>query len=310
MAETGRPGSEDVSGAPHRPSAARGKAKGSSSAHCVSLPALQGFSLHRKTSEVNELNPPSPVADVPQLVRGVIEERGSDDSSGLGDYLRQLNGSGELMSESDLASLATADGSDLVFQPGSRPDSLALGSHRSSLLSRHSSVASASASGPLLFEHFLVVGAEEAAAARLGDAILARRTRSMTDRMRRIFQSGSGSRELELSAVQRRRAAYAAGSSLLSPSRHTFDRTEDSLAVDPAILFRYPPEADPPPQAVNDFCLPVGGHVDYIAPSEEETLVREIFYGQGIGIRGSRCYIFMLEDKTVPVGEVTSTMRS
>ena len=236
------------------------------------------------------------------MVRGLIEERGSDDSSGLGSYLRQLNGSGELSLPSELNSLATTDGSDLFSQSGSRPDSLALGSHRSSVLSRSSSVASVPSLGPLLFEHFLVVGAEETAAARLGGAILARRTQSMTDRMRRIFQSGS--REIELSAVQRRRAAYATAGGLLSPSRHTFDRTEDSLTVDPVILFRYPPEADPPPHAVNDFCLPVGGRVDYIAPSEEDTLVREIFYGQGLGIRGSRCFIFMLEDKTAPVGEV------
>ena len=227
----------------------------------------------------------------------MVEGRGSDDSSGLGAYLGQLNGSGELVTMPYELNVPSAGDTDLLSQSSSQPDSLAMGSGRSSLLSRGSSVASCppSQEGPLLFEHFLVVGASEAAAQQLGEAVLSRRAYSMTDRMRRIFLAGEG-------AEARRRAAYAAG--VLSPSRHTFDRTEDSLGVDPAILFRYPPEADPPPQAVNDFCLPVGGRVDYIAPSEEDTLVREIFYGQGLGMRGSRCFIFMLEDKTASVSEV------
>jgi hypothetical protein len=89
----------------------------------------------------------------------------------------------------------------------------------------------------------------------------------------------------------------------LSPSRHTFDRTEEGASTDAAILFRYPPEADPPPNEVNDFCLPVGARIDYIAPLEEETLVKEIFYGQGNGLRSSRCFTFLLEDKTGVVSE-------
>lgn len=155
---------------------------------------------------------------------------------------------------------------------------------------------STSASHPLLFEHFLVVGAsEEAAAARAGE-LLGRRhgpglgPMSVAQRLKQQWMFGGKQKEED--PVLRLKA-------LASPSRHALDRTADGASVDPAILFRYPHFADPPPNEITDFCLPVRGRLDYIQPAEEETLAREIFYGQGHGSRSSRCFIFMLEDKTL-----------
>jgi hypothetical protein len=114
----------------------------------------------------------------------------------------------------------TMDGSSTSARQSSQT-SLSL---RSSFASRSSSdrggpsplTPTAAPSGPLLFEHFLAVGATEQAAVSSGEDMFARRTYSMTDRMRRMFQSASkdtkdGHKDSETAAGQKRRAAYATG---------------------------------------------------------------------------------------------------
>jgi hypothetical protein len=137
---------------------------------------------------------------------------------------------------------------------------------------------------PLLFEHFLVVGAPASSAVELGDQILNKATSTIADRMRSLFLTPSKDQSPEV-----------------TPSSETQRRTthtENSVVVDPEILYRFPAEADPPPGEVTDFCLPMGGCVEYMPPSEQDSLVKELFYGQGNGLPSSRCFLFMLEDKS------------
>lgn len=74
----------------------------------------------------------------------------------------------------------------------------------------------------------------------------------------------------------------------------------NSIHVEPSILYRYPEEADPPPPEVTDFCLPQGGKLHYVNSTDEEATAEEIFYGLGgSNDHLSRCFVFLLEDKTV-----------
>lgn len=110
---------------------------------------------------------------------------------------------------------------------------------------------------------------------------------------------------------QRQRAAHINRKAPTSPSRHLYEPTDLSQSVDAELLFHYPPDADPPPAEVSEFCLPVGGRIDYIKPAEEETLIREIFYGQKQGHRSSRCFVFILEDHTaVPSSNPPSPLKT
>lgn len=70
--------------------------------------------------------------------------------------------------------------------------------------------------------------------------------------------------------------------------------------TDPTILYRYPPYADPPPAEVCDFCLPAGGRLRHLSkPADREQSTLEMLYGHGQSQRSSRCFIFILEDKTL-----------
>lgn len=86
----------------------------------------------------------------------------------------------------------------------------------------------------------------------------------------------------------------------------SFSESDDSLAhTSPEILFRFPPSSDPPPSEVCDFCLPLGGRLYKLTDEEnEDGHIQEILYGQGQSKRSSRCFIFMLEDKTINNEEV------
>ena len=68
------------------------------------------------------------------------------------------------------------------------------------------------------------------------------------------------------------------------------------------LLYRYPPEVEPPPQEICDFCLPLGGQIQRLADGangETDTVVEEILFGHSQSKRSSRCFIFLLEDKTL-----------
>lgn len=86
----------------------------------------------------------------------------------------------------------------------------------------------------------------------------------------------------------------------------SYSESDDTLALTvPEILFRFPPTSDPPPSEVCDFCLPLGGKMYKLTDEEnEDGHIQEILYGQGQSKRSSRCFIFMLEDKTVNNEEV------
>ncbi len=86
----------------------------------------------------------------------------------------------------------------------------------------------------------------------------------------------------------------------------SYSESDDTLALTaPEILFRFPPSSDPPPSEVCDFCLPLGGKVYKLTDEEnEDGHIQEILYGQGQSKRSSRCFIFMLEDKTINNEEV------
>ena len=74
----------------------------------------------------------------------------------------------------------------------------------------------------------------------------------------------------------------------------------------PSILYRYPPDADPPPAEVCEFCLPSGGRMRHLSkPADREESTLEMLYGQGQSQRSSRCFIFVLEDKTLDVNKHT-----
>ena len=79
-----------------------------------------------------------------------------------------------------------------------------------------------------------------------------------------------------------------------------FDKKEGHARITPSILYRYPPNTAPPPTEVCDFCLPYGASLDTIPYKEEENIVQEILFGYAHGKRSGRCFIFMLEDKTIP----------
>jgi hypothetical protein len=65
------------------------------------------------------------------------------------------------------------------------------------------------------------------------------------------------------------------------------------------ILYRFPPTVAPPPQEVSDFCLPLGGKISKLSDFDSGTTVQEILFGHSHSKRSSRCFIFLLEDKTL-----------
>ena len=69
--------------------------------------------------------------------------------------------------------------------------------------------------------------------------------------------------------------------------------------TDPSLLFRYPENVDPPPSELKFFCLPSGAMLRSIAADSVEETVSEIMYGQSQSKRTDRCFVFMLEDKTI-----------
>jgi len=81
-------------------------------------------------------------------------------------------------------------------------------------------------------------------------------------------------------------------------------KNEHCTYTSPEILYRYPPDADPPPPEVCDFCMPSGGKLRHLQPADSETSIMEILYGQGQSQRSSRCFIFILEDKTMDLSKV------
>ena len=65
------------------------------------------------------------------------------------------------------------------------------------------------------------------------------------------------------------------------------------------ILYRYPPTVEPPPQELSDFCMPLGGKIAKLSDFDSGTTVQEILFGHSHSKRSSRCFIFLLEDKTL-----------
>lgn len=65
------------------------------------------------------------------------------------------------------------------------------------------------------------------------------------------------------------------------------------------ILYRYPYSVEPPPQEVSDFCMPLGGKIAKLSDFDSGTTVQEILFGHSHSKRSSRCFIFLLEDKTL-----------
>jgi hypothetical protein len=56
---------------------------------------------------------------------------------------------------------------------------------------------------------------------------------------------------------------------------------------------------DPPPAEVLDFCMPLGGRLQRIPPKEEDAIVTDILYGKNHSRRNGRCFVFIIEDKTI-----------
>ena len=69
--------------------------------------------------------------------------------------------------------------------------------------------------------------------------------------------------------------------------------------TDPRLLYRYPEDIDPPPPELKFFCLPAGAMLRSIAQESVEETVSEIMYGQSQSKRSGRCFVFMLEDKSI-----------
>lgn len=143
---------------------------------------------------------------------------------------------------------------------------------------------------PLLFEHFLVIGPststayEKAKEIQRESSVSRRISRRITGLLKRSFSSPNTSGIAQLIHEH--------------SSKSILD--SDVINVEPSILYRYPEDADPPPPEVTDFCLPQGGKLQYIDSQEEETIAEEIFYGLGgSNDHLSRCFIFLLEDKTI-----------
>jgi hypothetical protein len=81
-------------------------------------------------------------------------------------------------------------------------------------------------------------------------------------------------------------------------------RNSNVSYTEPSILYRFPPDADPPPPEVCDFCLPAGGRLRHLAkPGDREQSTLEMLYGHGQSQRSSRCFIFVLEDKTLDMAK-------
>lgn len=80
------------------------------------------------------------------------------------------------------------------------------------------------------------------------------------------------------------------------------DSNGGTAVTDATMLFRYPQSAEPPPAEVCDFCMPLGGRLQHITQRREDSVVQEILYGHGCSKRSSRCFIFMLEDKSIATG--------
>lgn len=87
---------------------------------------------------------------------------------------------------------------------------------------------------------------------------------------------------------------------MVTPKKET-TLEEFNEELTPGIIFRYPDNVAPPPVEVADFCMPVGAKLYRINPREEETLALKILYSHE-GTRSSRCFIFMLEDRTADNG--------
>ncbi len=88
----------------------------------------------------------------------------------------------------------------------------------------------------------------------------------------------------------------------LSECKKTLVHAEkkSGLAITQAsILYRYPPTVEPPPSEVCDFCIPLGGRLQRLSSKEEDSTVQEILFGHSHSKRSGRCFIFLLEDRSV-----------
>ena len=82
------------------------------------------------------------------------------------------------------------------------------------------------------------------------------------------------------------------------------DKKAGNATVTSSVLYRFPPAVEPPPSEVCDFCLPLGAKLNCLnskTPRDEESVVQDILFGSSHAKRSSRCFLFVLDDKTVAV---------
>ena len=171
-------------------------------------------------------------------------------------------------------------------------------------------------SAPLLFEHFMVIGPTiesgvERARALRGElhlstsrARLSRRISNIGSMLRRSFAPLTpATSSTNITTPVGSNSGSGRSFSDAPPSNHNPSNSPlksamaASLPVEPSIIYRFPEDAEAPPPEVVDFCLPLGGKLDYIKAEDEELNAEEIFYGMGSNDHLSRCFIFILEDK-------------
>ena len=75
-----------------------------------------------------------------------------------------------------------------------------------------------------------------------------------------------------------------------------------SATCDTKILYRFPSNVENPPNEVTEFCLPLGAQIQKISHTKfSNDIINEILFGTGQTKRNGKCFIFTIQDKTIPI---------
>lgn len=140
-----------------------------------------------------------------------------------------------------------------------------------------------------IFDHFLVMGAPET-------AIRAAFYNQNLSAMSPMSPSESSFKDVKAKIGSVFNGAFSGKSSKGSIAVNN----EEEKVIDATLLYHFP-KCQPPSPELYDFSLPTGATVSSLLNRDDkEAIVQEILYGGSQTQRSSKCFFYVLEDKTIP----------
>jgi len=140
-----------------------------------------------------------------------------------------------------------------------------------------------------IFDHFLIMGAEESAIKS------AFHTRQLTSLSMLPMSPGESS----FKDVKAKIGSVFNGAFSGKSSKGMDTINKDEKFMDANLLYHFP-KCDPPSSELYDFSLPTGATVTSLQNHhDKEASIQEILYGSSQTQRSSKCFFYVLEDKTI-----------